>query len=610
MCGIAGYFGKKKIEAEVISSVLKSMQRRGPDHSDYYENEAGGNNVLLCHSRLSIIDLDARSNQPFKLGHCVIVFNGEIYNYLELKEKLITEGLKFSTGSDTEVLLHYYLKYGESCVNHFEGMWSFAIYDLKEQKLFLSRDRFAEKPLYYYQDAEGFYFASETNTLRRLVQKDFEVNYNQLLRHMVNGHKSLYKTSDTYYTGIREINYASNFTIRSNGSAAEKKYWNPEYKPQKISRKEAIEGIKERLINSLKLRLRSDVPLAFCLSGGVDSASLVSIAAKIFNADVNTFSIIDSDSRYDENDNIEATIKDTGCKSTKILLSPSDDNLGRLTKLIEYHDAPVATISYFVHSLLSEAISKNGYKISISGTAADELFTGYYDHFNLHLYECRNSSDYAQLLNDWKSYPAKYVRHPAFQNPELYFENPAIREHIYLNNDEFSEYMKKDFKEAFTEYKFTDSLLRNRMMNELFHEVVRVILHEDDLNSMLYSIENRSPFLDTGLFNFANSIPSELLISKGYAKSLLRDAMEGILNDKVRLEREKKGFNASINSIIDFNNKKHVDFILSDGRIYDLVDRKKIESIMKKGEYPNSYKKFLFNFINAKIFLDNNKTIN
>ena len=607
MCGIAGYFGKKKIGEEVIKSVLASMQNRGPDYSASYTNEEGPNNVVLCHSRLSIIDLDARSNQPFKLEHCVIVFNGEIYNYLELRANL--NGVEFKTSSDTEVLLHYYLKYGEACVNYFEGMWSFAIYDLKEQKLFLSRDRFAEKPLYYYQDAEGFYFASETNTLRKLAQTNFEVNYNQVLRHMVNGHKSLYKTNDTYYKNVNEINYATNFTIGTNNVIHSKTYWVPEYKPQTMNREEAIEGIKGLLINSLKIRLRSDVPLAFCLSGGVDSASLVSIAAKKFNANVNTFSIIDSDERYDENDNIEATIRDTGCKSTKIVLSSKADNLGRLTNLIKYHDAPIATISYFVHSLLSEAISKDGYKISISGTAADEMFTGYYDHFNLHLYECRNNPNYEQLLNDWKTYPAKFVRHPAFQNPQLYFDNPHIRDHIYLNNDEFASYLKKDFKEEFTEHKFTNSLLRNRMLNELFHEVVRVILHEDDLNSMLYSIENRSPFLDTALFSFAYSIPSELLINNGYAKSLLRDAMKGILNDKVRLEREKKGFNASINSIVDFTNKDHVDFILSDGLIYDLVDRNKIETIMKKGEYPNSYKKFLFNFINAKIFLDNQKTI-
>jgi asparagine synthase (glutamine-hydrolysing) len=606
MCGISGYFGIRTLEQGRINSALQTMGNRGPDHHASFSYESK-RNVVLCHSRLSIIDLDARSNQPFKLGDCVIVFNGEIYNYLELREKLAKEGIKFTTSSDTEVLMHYYLKYGEACVEHFEGMWSFAIYDIKKGSLFLSRDRFAEKPLYYYTDASGFYFASETNTLRTLVGGEFEVNQDHLLRFMVNGHKSLYKTSDTFYKGIKEIPYATNCTIDPVGKIILKQYWKPQFKPVQMSRAEAIEGIKERLINSLKIRLRSDVPLAFCLSGGVDSASLVSIAAKVFNANVNTFSIIDSDERYDENDNIQATINDTGCKSTKIMLSPKDDNLERLKRLVNYHDAPVATISYFVHSLLSEAISKNGYKISISGTAADELFTGYYDHFNLHLYETRSSPHYEEYLKDWKTYPAKYVRHPAFQNPELYFDNPDKREHIYLNNDEFSAYLKKDFKEEFTEHKFTDSLLRNRMMNELFHEVVRVILHEDDLNSMLYSIENRSPFLDTKLFEFAYSIPSELLINNGYAKSLLREAMKGILNDKVRLEREKKGFNASINSIIDFDNKEHVDFILADGPIYDLVDRKKIEAIMKRGEYPNSYKKFLFSFINSKIFLDQRK---
>jgi asparagine synthase (glutamine-hydrolysing) len=603
MCGIAGYFGKKKHDQGSIDAALQTMSNRGPDHRASFKHE-GRRNVVLCHSRLSIIDLDARSNQPFQLGDCIIAFNGEIYNYVELKEKLVKDGVRFSTNSDTEVLMHYYLKYGEKCVEHFEGMWSFAIYDMKKEILFLSRDRFAEKPLYYFTDNEGFYFASETNTLRALVGKKFEVNTDHLLRFMVNGHKSLYKTSDTFYRGIKEIPYASNCTISSDGKTEIFSYWKPQFKPTNMSRAEAVEGIKQRLINSLKIRLRSDVPLAFCLSGGVDSASLVSIAAKVFNANVNTFSIIDSDQRYDEDENIQATINDTGCKSTKIMLSPKDDNLGRLKALINYHDAPVATISYFVHSLLSEAISKNGYKISISGTAADELFTGYYDHFNLHLYETRNSPDYEEYLRDWKAYPAKYVRHPAFQDPELYFKDPSVRDHIYLNNEEFASYLKKDFTEEFTEYKFTDSLLRNRMMNELFHEVVRVILHEDDLNSMLYSIENRSPFLDTELFNFAYSIPGEMLIKNGYAKSLLREAMAGILNDKVRLEREKKGFNASINSIIDFDNKEHVDFILDDGPIYHLVDKNKIEAIMKKKEYPNSYKKFLFNFINARIFLD------
>jgi len=140
-------------------------------------------------------------------------------------------------------------------------------------------------------------------------------------------------------------------------------------------------------------------------------------------------------------------------------------------------------------------------------------------------------------------------------------------------------------------------------MNEMFHEVVRVILHEDDLNSMFYSLENRSPFLDKDLFEFVNTIPSKYLIKNGYAKNLLRSSMKGILNNKVRLDREKKGFNASINSIIDFNNKEHIDYILDDSKIFELVKKDKIEKLLKAKEYSNSFKKFLFNFINSKIFI-------
>jgi len=141
------------------------------------------------------------------------------------------------------------------------------------------------------------------------------------------------------------------------------------------------------------------------------------------------------------------------------------------------------------------------------------------------------------------------------------------------------------------------------MMNEMFHEVVRVILHEDDLNSMFYSLENRSPFLDKDLFEFVNTIPSKYLIKNGYAKNLLRTSMNGILNSKVRLDREKKGFNASINSIINFNNKEHIEYILDDSKIFEFVKKDKIESLLKAKEYSNSFKKFLFNFINSKIFI-------
>lgn len=604
MCGIAGYIGKSPLEKKQIIDTINVMKNRGPDHQDFISFSSSDFFVTLVHSRLSIIDLDARSNQPFLHKHCVLVFNGEIYNYLEIRKELVSLGATFKTESDTEVLIQSYLYFGEECVNKFEGMWSFALFDKIENKLFLSRDRFAEKPLYYYESNQGFYFSSEIKAIKQLSGNKFSINNNHLYRYLVNGHKSLYKTSQTFYNEIEELSFASNLVISSNG-AKKYKYWEPTYCPKKISENDAIDGIKYFLKKSLKLRLRSDVPLAFCLSGGVDSASLVSLAAKELNYDVSTFSIIDSDDRYNELENIQSTVNDIGCKNYKFKLASNDDNISRLEKLVKYHDAPISTISYFVHSILSEAISSKGFKISISGTAADEIFTGYYDHFNLHFKEIRYDQDFNSYLNDWKSFPYKYIRNPFFKKHDLYFGNPDFRDHIYLNNKQFSDYLKQPFQESFLETNYSNSLLRNRMMNELFHEVVRVILHEDDLNSMFYSLENRSPFLDRELFEFAYSIPSKLLIKNGYAKYLLRESMSGVLNDKVRLEREKKGFNASINSIIDFNNQQHIDYILDDSKVFDFVKKEKIESLLFKKEYPNSFNKFLFNFINTKIFLEN-----
>jgi asparagine synthase (glutamine-hydrolysing) len=260
-----------------------------------------------------------------------------------------------------------------------------------------------------------------------------------------------------------------------------------------------------------------------------------------------------------------------------------------------------------VHSLLSERIAANGFKISISGTGADELFTGYYDHFNMHLYEMRNHPDFAVYKDQWERHVLQFVRHPEFRKFDLFFADPARRDQIYLNSDEFKRMLVVDFNEGFTETNYDDSLLRNRMMNELFHEVVRVILHEDDLNSMKYSIENRSPFLDRSLFDWAYSIPAQHLIHEGYNKYILRASMKGILNDTVRLSREKKGFNASINSIFDFTNPQHRAYFLDDSPIFDYFDKNKMETLMNQGEYPNSYKKFLFNCINARIFLEQQK---
>ncbi len=606
MCGIAGYIGRGSIDAGRIAQTLDLMGNRGPDNRAHIVITSGDVNVVLLHSRLSIIDLDPRANQPFSLGDCTMVYNGEIYNYVELRARLEQEKhVRFKTQSDTEVLLQSYLTWGEKCVGRFEGMWSFAIYDGKERKLFLSRDRFAEKPLYFMRARDGYYFGSEVKFIRALSGANLSVNTRHLMRYLVNGYKSLYKTADTFFNGIEEVPYAMNLAIDGELKLRSARYWTPICKPTQMTVAEAVAGFRERLLESMRIRLRADVPLAFCLSGGVDSAALTSIAAKKFGYHVATFSIMDQDERYNEYDNIKATVDDLHCRHT-IIDIPKKGFLDRMKQLIAYHDSPVATISYYVHSFLSEAISKGGYKVAVSGTAADELVTGYYDHFNLHLYEMRNRPEHAQLLADWRKYVSGMVRNPHLQNPQLYDAAPGFRKHIYLNNDIFAACLKEDFNEEFFEEKYCESLLRNRMMNELFHEAVPVILHEDDLNSMCYSVENRSPYLDSRLFDFSYSIPAEHLIHDGYAKNVLREAVKGILNEQVRKDRRKKGFNASIHSVVDLHRGPDNEYLLDGGPIYDIVRKEKISEIMKINPMPNSYSKFMFNFINAKIFLELN----
>jgi len=268
MCGIAGYIGKKRIDESVVNSALNQMVQRGPDAQRSWNFESERYNVYLLHSRLSIIDLDPRSHQPFELNDHVMVFNGEIYNYLELREELVSRNIPLRTSSDTEVLLHYYLLHGEDCVKYFEGMWAFVIFNKKDETVFLSRDRFGEKPLYYFQDETGFYFASEVKALSALANRAFEIDENHVIRYIINGHKSLYKGNSGFYQEVKELDIASCGTVSISGELKTYKYWTPQYTPKEnMTFEEAVEGTHFHLRESLKIRLRSDVPLAFCLSG-------------------------------------------------------------------------------------------------------------------------------------------------------------------------------------------------------------------------------------------------------------------------------------------------------------------------------------------------------
>lgn len=604
MCGIAGHLGPGTPDPDRISATLTALKQRGPDARGQYQSESGADSVTLLHTRLAIIDLDRRADQPFQRHGLTLVFNGEIYNHIEVRQQLESKGVRFSTRSDTEILLEAYRHWGDGCVDHLEGMWAFAIHDSARRRLFISRDPFGEKPLLWRHDPSGLWFASEIRALAALSGETPAVNRQTVRRYLVNGYKSLYKTPDLFHHDIRELPPGCNLVVGGNGDVAVTRYWRPAYRPdERMTFDEAVDGIRHHLAESVRLRLRADVPIAFCLSGGVDSAALASFAAKNCQADVSAFSIIDPDPRYDESDNINATVDHLGCGHHAIHLTQSAD-LDRLDDLIKYHGLPVATSSYYVHAMLSEAMQERGFKVAVSGTGADELVSGYYDHFNLHLHAMKGHPERESRVSDWQEHLSPIVRNPHLRNPLLYDDDPDFRGHIYLNADVFSDYMAEPFCEPFSEEKLSGDLMRNRMLNELCHEAVPIILREDDLNSMKSSIENRSPYLDRALCDFAFTIPPEHLINDGYAKAPLRAAAQGILNDQVRLDRHKKGFNAAFRSLFDLENPKTRERILDDGPIFDVVKRDRIEEAMRMDDMPNSFSKFLFSFVSAKLFME------
>lgn len=606
MCGIAGHVGTTQIEPARIHACLGLMQRRGPDHAAWRQwTNGAGKQVCLLHTRLSIIDLDARANQPFQVGAKSIVYNGELYNYVEVRQELAAQGQHLSTQSDTEVFLRAIDHFGWPSLDRCEGMWAFAVYDEGDGSLTLCRDRFGEKPLYVYRDASGLYFGSEVKFIAALLGRRLEINIDHLYRYLVNGYKALYKTDDTFFAGLAELPPASVLRVDAGGHETIERYWEPRTDiDDGMTYEDAVAGARARLIRAVQLRLRADVPLAFCMSGGVDSNALISIAKNVFDYDVHGFTIANADARYEEQDMVDHAVAALGIRHTSI---PADtrDFLPKLRALIRQHDAPVYTISYFAHWLLMESIAQHGYRIAVSGTAADELFTGYYDHHLTYLYEVRNDPAlHASARRAWAEHVQPIVRNPHLGDPDLFVKNPNFRDHIFLDAEKFAHYLRVAWAEPFSEAEYSGSLLRNRMLNELFHEAVPVILHEDDLNAMYFSIENRSPYLDRDLFEFCYRIPSRHLVRDGRAKAVLRDAMRGIVPQRVLDNRRKVGFNAPIFSFLDVRHPEVRGYLLDQSPIFDHVRRDRIEQLFSKPELPNSESKFLFYFLNAKMFLE------
>jgi len=606
MCGIAGYCGRNAIDDARVERCLALMGRRGPDATGVFRHRhPSGRQVCLLHSRLSIIDLDRRADQPMARGDGVLVFNGELYNYSQLRPGLERQGQTFATSGDSEVLLAALNVFGSDALDRFEGMWAFAWYDRARGELLLCRDRFGEKPLYLYRDDGGLYFGSEVKFLAALAGRAFSFNRRQVRRFLVNGYKALYKTGEGFFEEVGEVAPGHALRLAADGTPSDFSYYdravaeNPD-----MTEAQAVAGAREALIRSVGLRLGADAPLAFCMSGGVDSNALIGIAKNVFGYDVHGFTIVNADNRYAEQELVDQAVAELGIRHTAIELR-HDGFLDNLRRLVRHHDAPVYTITYYVHWLLMQSVAAAGYRVCVSGTAADELFSGYYDHHAMYLAAVADDPAlFATSLANWNAHIRPIVRNPLLQDPLAFVKNPEQREHIYLDADVFAARLTEPFAEPFMERRMHATLLRNRMLNELFYEAVPVILHEDDLNAMYYSVENRSPFLDRELYEFCGSIPTRHLIGDGYNKKVLRDALRGLVPGAILDSRRKVGFNAPVRSLLDLASPAVRAILLEDSPIFEIVRRDSIEALCRCEAFPNSESKFLFSFLSAKFFLE------
>lgn len=608
MCGIFGVISSSGHHENSVKDALANMHYRGPDASrvEVINSPALGK-ITIGHVRLSIIDLDSRSNQPFKVSNDILAFNGEIYNYKELRNELSLSNIKFETTGDTEVLGKLLYTNGIDALSRCKGMWAGFYYNEERDSAYIFTDPFGEKPLFTYSTSDCFVFSSDLSALTKFIKNTLYLDKQKSIDAIINGYKGIYKDTQTFVKDVMRLDSGS---IMNLGTKKIKAVFKPafeDFEPDfSISRAEDwVPLIREALFRCVELRTRSDVPLAFCLSGGIDSNALLGIAADLgITESSKAYTILNADSRYDEAEMVNLAVEKYGVDHEYIQPEPSGfvDNL---TAMVDARCAPISTISYYVQAFLLQQLSRDGFKVSISGTGADEIFSGYYDHHLLYFASEMDDFQRNKAEAAFNTHVRNIIRNPLLKDPLLYRENPSFREHIYFRSDEYSELLIDGVNSPFSEAIFSDDLMRSRMCNELFHEAVPVIVHEDDFNAMQNSVENRSPFLDWDLFRLMAKVPSRCLIQNGYAKYLLRAALQGLVPNEILWARRKVGFNASLSELVKGDHEKFRNCIFDSKRLFDILNQdaleKKYREDVKAGDFLNSDSKFWFNVANIAI---------
>jgi len=545
MCGIAGFINSRFNEdakRELMHKMLDKISHRGPDATNVYID----NVVTLGHNRLKIIDLSNEANQPFEYDDLVIVFNGEIYNYIEVREILLAKGYTFRTQSDTEVICAAYKNWGENCVKQFMGMWSFALWDKNKKKLFCSRDRLGIKPFYYFQFGEGFYFGSEYKVFKEVPAFKKDLNIEQLNRGLQLSW-AVYK-DETYYTMLKNLQPGHNL-VWFNRKLTVTKYWDIDFSQplSSIGFNEKVGKFYNLFKDSIRLHSRSDVQNGTCLSGGLDSSSIASMYSTLFpESKIKSFTV------YYENDVDERPFVQEVVKKYQniapLYFSPTAQQIQDNFHRAAFHsDVPMLGSSFLSQYFLMQLAKTEGVTVLLDGQGSDEYLGGYLHSF------------YRLIGEDFRAFKFKKAmnlldKHVAIENYGKEKRKDILKKSIFcaLSNENriynmeympLSKFTADDGVEDIDFETVTENKFNNFLYHLLMNSTLQTLLHFEDRNSMAFSLESRVPFLDHRLVEFAFTLNREDRINeRAETKYILRKAMKDILPTAIAERKDKKGF--------------------------------------------------------------------
>lgn len=536
MCGICGiyYFKRDSIEPGAVERMMAGMKHRGPDDSGVMKN----GKCDLGFVRLSIIDLTRNANQPMtdSSGRYTLVFNGEIYNYIEIRKLLEKDGISFRTNSDSEVLLYSYIKWGTAALDYFNGMFAFAVYDKLINKLFLARDRFGIKPLYYFNNGEYLMFCSELppiiDNIPGVKQQNNEAIYNYLVFNRTDYNDT------TFFNGVKRLHHGHYAEVTDELKIT--KWYNLK---DRVANYNQHESFTDLFKTSVEYRLRSDVPVGLCLSGGLDSSAIASVLLKYFDKkDLNTFSAVFGDS-FDR-DEKEYISEYEEHFSNMFFTSPSARTLfDDKEKFTAAHGEPIPSTSPYAQFKVMELASGN-VKVTLDGQGADEQLAGYHYFFGNYYKELIYDYRFLKLIKEIYYYKKLHKSNYALKT-FLYFLLPANLK-TKLRSRKLS-YLQRDFENKYSKDNFISGRLyeSDTLMGSLYNHFeykLEHLLKWEDRNSMFFSIEARLPFLDYRIVEYCLSRNPDEIIRNGETKYLLRKEMKGILPEKIRKRQSKIGF--------------------------------------------------------------------